>query len=115
MEQIIATSKKSARRAAPHPREWKLGIGYNLGYTTGMKTAISIPDSLFQAAEELAERLGISRSQLYRRAVEEYLRARGHDIIRETLDAVYAGDSDGGGLDPAIEYLQDASIEEDGW
>ena len=92
-----------------------LANGYNTGYTKGMKTAVSIPNSLFHAAEELAERLGIPRSQLYRRALEEFLKARGHDVIRETLDAVYAGESDGGGLDPAIEYLQDASIEEDGW
>ena len=30
-----------------------------------MKTAISIPDEVFVAAEGLAERLGVSRSQLY--------------------------------------------------
>jgi hypothetical protein len=29
-----------------------------------MRTAISIPDALFDAAEELAGRLGMSRSQL---------------------------------------------------
>ena len=34
-----------------------------------MKTAISIPDALFQAAEDAAKRLAISRSELYVRAV----------------------------------------------
>ena len=38
-----------------------------------MKTAISIPDETFEAAETLAGRLGLSRSELYATAVAEYL------------------------------------------
>ena len=38
-----------------------------------MKTAISIPDPLFGAAERLAKHLGISRSQLYQRALQAFL------------------------------------------
>lgn len=79
-----------------------------------MKTAISMPDRLFEAAEELAERLGISRSQLYQRAMEHYLRAQGHDIIRESLNTVYE-DEDISRLDPAVEYLQGKSIQKDDW
>ena len=37
-----------------------LGPGYNPGYTQRMKTAISIPDRIFEAADELARRLGLS-------------------------------------------------------
>ncbi|EIJ36932.1 hypothetical protein Thini_4454 [Thiothrix nivea DSM 5205] len=37
-----------------------------------MKTAISIPDPVFQAAELFARHFGISRSELYTKAVEEY-------------------------------------------
>jgi metal-responsive CopG/Arc/MetJ family transcriptional regulator len=44
-----------------------------LGHTSGMKTAVSIPDDLFQRAEELARRLGKSRSQVYREALAEYV------------------------------------------
>lgn len=79
-----------------------------------MKTAISVPDSLFKAADTLAERLGISRSLLYQRAVERYLKAQSHDVIRESLDEVYEKD-DNSRLDPAIQYLQEMSVEEDGW
>jgi len=79
-----------------------------------MKTAISVPDSLFEAADNLAERLGISRSLLYQRAVEHYLKAQGHDIIKESLDEVYEKD-DNSRLDPAIQYLQETSVEEDDW
>ena len=91
-----------------------LDTRYNHGYTTGMKTAISLPDSLFDAADSLAERLGISRSLLYQRAVENYLKAQGHDIIRESLNEVYEKE-DTSRLDPAIQYLQETSVEEDDW
>ncbi len=77
-----------------------------------MKTAISLPDNLFQAAEDLARRLGLSRSQLYQRAVEHYLKTQGHDFIREALDEVY-GQEGTSRLDPAIEYMQAESTEKD--
>jgi metal-responsive CopG/Arc/MetJ family transcriptional regulator len=38
-----------------------------------MKTAISIPDDIFKAADVAAKRLGISRSELFVRAVKEML------------------------------------------
>src|SRR6266511_1777128 len=43
------------------------------GYTTGMKTAISIPDDVFEEAERLATELQTSRSQLYSRALQEFV------------------------------------------
>ena len=79
-----------------------------------MKTAISLPDNLFEAADDLAKKLGISRSLLYQRAIESYLRTRSHDVVRESLDEVYAGDQ-AGALDPAIEYMQGISVAEDDW
>jgi hypothetical protein len=42
-----------------------------VGYTYGMKTAISIPDKVFKEAERLARRLGQSRSKLYGEGVAE--------------------------------------------
>jgi len=36
-----------------------------------MKTAISLPDPVFRSAEQLAARLGISRSELYCRAIRD--------------------------------------------
>ena len=55
-----------------------------------MKTAISIPDPLFEEAEHLAGQLKISRSRLYAEALREYLRSHKNDLIRETLDHLYA-------------------------
>lgn len=46
-----------------------------------MKTAISIPDQIFRQAEAAAKRLGLSRSELFTRAAEEFLRKhRARDI-----------------------------------
>ena len=55
-----------------------------------MKTAISIPDDLFRRAEELAERLGKSRSQVYREALAEYLLRRDPRSVTTMLDDVVA-------------------------
>ena len=56
-----------------------------------MKTAIPIPDELFEQAEQLAETLGTSRSELYRNALERYLNSHNPDLIQETLDRVLEG------------------------
>jgi hypothetical protein len=80
-----------------------------------MKTAISIPDPLFEAAERLAQRLGISRSQLYQRAIKRFLETHSQQVIRESLDDMYGEDTALSRLDPAIEYLQDASLDGDDW
>jgi len=52
-----------------------------VSYTLGMKTAISIPDDVFAAADKLARERGQSRSQLYSRAVREYLARHSEDSI----------------------------------
>ena len=53
-----------------------------------MKTAISIPDPIFASAEDLAQRLGISRSELYVNALREYLQHHFGDGITERVNAV---------------------------
>jgi predicted transcriptional regulator len=64
-----------------------------------MKTAISIPDGLFEEADRLAARLKQSRSQLYSQAVREYLAHHSADRVTEALDAVYGGGGDEGDLE----------------
>ncbi len=41
-----------------------------------MKTAISVPDELFARADRLAQKLGVSRSEIYSRALAEFLARR---------------------------------------
>jgi metal-responsive CopG/Arc/MetJ family transcriptional regulator len=54
-----------------------------------MKTAISLPDDLFESADALAKRLGVSRSELYATAVAEFLAKHQDAKVTERLDAVY--------------------------
>jgi predicted transcriptional regulator len=60
-----------------------------------MKTAVSIPDELFRQADELARRLGKSRSQVYREALAEYVLRRDPRAVTGILDEV-AGEFDAG-------------------
>ena len=50
-----------------------------------MKTAVSIPDALFEAAEKQAKKEHVSRSQLYAQAMEEYLAARRRQSRKEQM------------------------------
>ena len=78
-----------------------------------MKTAISIPDSLFEEAEEAAKRLGMSRSELYAKAVKTYLAAIRKENITQQLNEVYAEEPSE--LDDVIARMQWASIPEEQW
>jgi predicted transcriptional regulator len=51
-----------------------------------MKTAVSLPDELFEAADEFATRTGRSRSQLYAEALQEYLQRHDEEQITARLD-----------------------------
>jgi metal-responsive CopG/Arc/MetJ family transcriptional regulator len=53
-----------------------------------MKTAISVPDELFQEAERHAKRQRKSRSQLYAEALREYLTRRAPDEVTEAMNRV---------------------------
>lgn len=83
----------------------EVGAGPPAGYTPSMKTAISIPDDVFEEAERLAAELGQSRSQLYSQAVREYVARHSADRVTSTLDAVYAGEED----DSELEFLRVAA------
>lgn len=47
---------------------------------------MSLPESLFERADESAARLGINRSQLYARALEEFLGGQGADPVTARLN-----------------------------
>lgn len=92
----------------------RLTAGYTDGYTIRMKTAISMPDNLFHAAEKLAKRLGMSRSELYQKAVARFLEQQGGDVVREALDRVYAKTSNRD-LDPLIKAAGENILLDDEW
>lgn len=78
-----------------------------------MKTAISVPDDVFESADELAEQLGVSRSELYSTAVAEYLAKHKAEDITAKLNEVYSKEPSG--LAPEIRRAQARSIGKSGW
>ncbi len=78
-----------------------------------MKTAISIPEDLFISADQLAKRLNMSRSELYTRAIKQYIAECRHVGVKEKLDQVYA--SENGSVDPAVVNAQAISIPLEEW
>jgi antitoxin MazE6 len=78
-----------------------------------MKVALSIPDDLFQSAETLSKRLGVSRSRLYATALADYVAKHRGRKTTERLNAVYA--SEPGRLDPAVRRAQRRSLETETW
>jgi hypothetical protein len=59
-----------------------------MGYTSGMKTAVSLPDKVFRQAETFARRSKKTRSRLYAEAIAEYLARHAPDDITESMNKV---------------------------
>jgi metal-responsive CopG/Arc/MetJ family transcriptional regulator len=55
-----------------------------------MKTAVSIPDDVFEQAERLARRARTSRSHLFSSALREYLARHAPDEVTEAMNRVCA-------------------------
>ncbi len=78
-----------------------------------MKTAISIPDPIFEAAEELARQLGISRSELYATADATYITEHREANITEQLNQLYTDEDSS--LDEVVQQLQTLSLPREEW
>jgi metal-responsive CopG/Arc/MetJ family transcriptional regulator len=57
-----------------------------------MKTAISLPDTVYYEAEETAHNLGVPRSTLYVNALVEYLQKNKRENITKKLNEVFTDD-----------------------
>ncbi len=62
---------------------------YDPGYTISMKTAVSIPNPVFDAAERISRRLGLSRSRFYTMAIEDLVKRKRSRGVKEALDEIY--------------------------
>lgn len=78
-----------------------------------MKTAVSIPDPVFNEAEGLARRLGISRSKLYTRAVGAFVASHSPERVTEAMNA--AVDAAGTASDPFIREGARRILERSEW
>ena len=79
-----------------------------------MKTAISVSDDLFERAETAAQRLNMSRSQLYATALSEYLTRREQQSTTDRLTAVYSA-AESSELDPVLHQMQIATLDPRQW
>ena len=78
-----------------------------------MKVALSIPDDVFESAETLGKRLGVTRSRLYATALADYVAKHHGRKTTERLNAVYAAEQER--LDPVVRRAQRRSLERDSW
>ena len=69
-----------------------------------MKTAISLPDDVFEAADALAKERGVPRSQIYVLALRSYLEQQRGEKIMEQLNEYYANEK--AVIDPALKRAQ---------
>jgi metal-responsive CopG/Arc/MetJ family transcriptional regulator len=75
-----------------------------------MKTAISIPEAVFRSAEQLANRLGVSRSELYSKALVELLGKYRDDLVTSRLNEIYGMGGEDSSLDDDVARIQQRSI-----
>ncbi|HLL82600.1 MAG TPA: hypothetical protein VK420_08100 [Longimicrobium sp.] len=78
-----------------------------------MKTAISLPDDIFSAADALAGRLGVSRSELYATAMAEFLAKHDRSEVTARLNQVY--ETEQSALDPALRGAQRRTFARNPW
>lgn len=78
-----------------------------------MKVAISVPDSVFDAAERLAKQRAVPRSRLFTEALEEYVSRHGSEAVTERLNAVYAKEHSA--VEDAMARAQHGTIADEAW
>jgi len=78
-----------------------------------VKTAISLPDDLFRLADAAAHRLGFSRSELYAKAIAQFLKQQDENSITERLNAIYSRRP--AKVDSGLHRAQLKSLEKDAW
>jgi hypothetical protein len=91
----------------------KLTCGITLVILLHMKTAISIPDKLFRAADQYAKNHGFSRSRLYSEAVAQFLEQHSSELITKQLNEIYS--SEPAKLNETLSTMQFSSIEKEEW
>ena len=78
-----------------------------------MKVAVSIPDDVFEAAEEASARMRVPRSRLYAEAIRAYVKAHSGEDITRRLNEVYSRESSG--LDTEAEGATLEALGQETW
>ena len=78
-----------------------------------MKTEVSVPNPIYEAAQRLAKELGMSLSEFYVAALAAYVATYQNGDITKRLDEVYSKENSK--LEPGLVAIQIASIGEEKW
>jgi predicted transcriptional regulator len=78
-----------------------------------MEMTISIPRDIIQRADEIAQKLGLTRDELYTQALKRFLENYSDDEITRQLNEVHARvDSS---LDPVLMRMQLTALDREQW
>lgn len=80
-----------------------------------MKTAVSVPDDVFERADRLALREGRSRSDVYSTALREYLARHSPDELTDAIEAALGEIGEGATLDPFVRAAAAARLGTSEW
>ena len=79
----------SVRRPSRWQGYWTPGLSRcDRSYTHSMKTAVSIPDEVFEKVERLAKKAHRSRSEVFSTALKEYVARHAPDEVTEAMNRV---------------------------
>ncbi|MBL8529916.1 MAG: hypothetical protein JNL68_19745 [Burkholderiales bacterium] len=70
---------------------------------------------MFESAEKLAARLGVTRSELYARALAALVEKHREDVITAQLNEIYGPAGERSSLEPDLVRLQSASVSREKW
>ncbi len=77
------------------------------------KTDIAIPDSVFEASRQLAQKLNLSLSEVYTAALTDYIAAHQADDVTARLNRVY--ETQPSALEPVLVKIQVAALASEAW
>jgi metal-responsive CopG/Arc/MetJ family transcriptional regulator len=78
-----------------------------------MKVAVSIPDPIFEAAEQLAKERNVPRSQIFAEALSTYLELRNSESVTTLLNEIYGQEPSK--VDEALTKAQFGAISHEAW
>lgn len=78
-----------------------------------MKTAISVPNDVFELSEKLAKKLKVSRSQIFAMGVKKLGEEYDEEEITEKLNKFY--ENERAEIDPVIMKMAALSLPKDEW
>jgi metal-responsive CopG/Arc/MetJ family transcriptional regulator len=80
-----------------------------------MKTAISIPDTLFNSVETMVHKLNVSRSEFFANAARAYINNVKKQSITDKLNKIYSATGKESRVSKEISAMQASSVPGEKW